>query len=145
MAKDHDRQLSYIRLDVTDPAGVAHVFSEFVSKLRNPIRGLVACAGVSDNDPATEFSVERFRRITDINLVGTFTVAQAVAKEMRNADVNGSMVLVASMSGTVVNKVSRFPQKTEALRSVAGRRLTISPSRESTRPRTIPPKLVYFS
>lgn len=76
-----------------------------VSKLRYPIRGLVACAGVSDNDPAQVFSVERFRRLMEINVTGMFAVAQAVAVQMRKANVGGSMVLVASMSGTVANKV----------------------------------------
>lgn len=106
VARQYSRQLSYQKLDITNMAAVESVFSQIASKVRSPIRGLVACAGVSDNDPAVDFSVERFRRLTDINLVGTFTVAQAVAKEMRKANVDGSMVLVASMSGTVVNKVS---------------------------------------
>ena len=42
----------------------------------------------------------------EINATGTFAVAQAVALEMKKADVSGSMVFVASMSGTIVNKVS---------------------------------------
>lgn len=44
----------------------------------------------------------------EINVIGTFAVAQAVALEMKKADVSGSMVLVASMSGTVANKVIAF-------------------------------------
>jgi NAD(P)-dependent dehydrogenase (short-subunit alcohol dehydrogenase family) len=106
IAKKNERVLSYYRMDVTDKDAVKNVFAELVPRLRHPIRGLVACAGLSDNDPATEFSIERFRRLMEINVVGTFAVAQAVALEMRKADVNGSMVLVASMSGTVVNKVT---------------------------------------
>ena len=109
IARTHNRQLSYRQLDITDSSAVEHDFNKFVAELRLPIRGLVACAGVSDNDPAIDFSVERFRRLTEINLVGTFTIAQAVAKEMRKASVDGSMVLVASMSGTVVNKVRNRP------------------------------------
>jgi NAD(P)-dependent dehydrogenase (short-subunit alcohol dehydrogenase family) len=40
----------------------------------------------------------------EIKVTGTFSVAQAVALEMKKANVSGSMVLVASMSETVVNK-----------------------------------------
>ncbi|KAF0324336.1 short chain dehydrogenase reductase family [Colletotrichum asianum] len=40
----------------------------------------------------------------EINVTGTFAVAQAVALEMRKANVDGSMVLTASMSGSVANK-----------------------------------------
>lgn len=60
---------------------------------------------MSDNDPAHEFSVERFRRLMEINVTGTFSLAQAVALEMKKANVDGSMVLTASMSGSVANKV----------------------------------------
>ncbi|KAH8748902.1 oxidoreductase [Diaporthe sp. PMI_573] len=104
IANKHNRNLSYYQMDITKEQNVFSAFADLVHKLRYPIRGLVACAGVSDNGPAVEFSVERFRRLTEINLVGTFTVAQAVTREMQKADVGGSMVLVASMSGTVVDK-----------------------------------------
>ncbi len=96
--------IKYHKCDVTDADNVTQTISAIASTARHPIRGLVACAGVSDKDPATEFSVDRFRRLMDINVTGTFLSAQAVAREMRKANVSGSMVLVASMSGTNVNK-----------------------------------------
>lgn len=40
----------------------------------------------------------------ELNVTGTFAVVQAIALEMKKADVSGSIVLVASMSGAVVNK-----------------------------------------
>ena len=73
--------------------------------LRHPVRGLVACAGLSCNGPATEFPVSSFRRMLDINVAGTFLIAQATAREMSKANLTGSIVLVASMSGYVSNKV----------------------------------------
>lgn len=42
----------------------------------------------------------------DINVTGTFLVAQATANEMLRTNTTGSMVFVASMSGHVSNKVS---------------------------------------
>lgn len=48
-----------------------------------------------------------FRRLIDINLTGTFLMSQAVGKAMIAAGKPGSIVLVASMSGSVVN----FPQE----------------------------------
>lgn len=80
-------------------------FERMVPLLEHPIRGLVACAGVSDNGPATEFPVESFRRLLDINVLGTFTVAQLVAQQVLKSGFSASMVLVASMSGYVSNKV----------------------------------------
>ncbi|KZF20137.1 oxidoreductase [Xylona heveae TC161] len=104
VAKTHGGVIRYLRVDITNHDNISETFASFVPNLRHPIRGLVACAGVSDNDPAHEFSAERFQRLLEINVVGTFSVAQAVALEMKKADVSGSMVLVASMSGTVANK-----------------------------------------
>ncbi|OJJ53440.1 hypothetical protein ASPSYDRAFT_162362 [Aspergillus sydowii CBS 593.65] len=103
-AKKYSGVVKYHKCDVTDADSVTQTISAIASTARHPIRGLVACAGVSDKDPATEFSVDRFRRLMDINVTGTFLSAQAVAREMRKANVSGSMVLVASMSGTNVNK-----------------------------------------
>jgi NAD(P)-dependent dehydrogenase (short-subunit alcohol dehydrogenase family) len=48
-----------------------------------------------------------FRRLIDINLNGAFTMAQAVGKSMIAANKTGSIVLVASMSGSIVN----YPQE----------------------------------
>ena len=41
----------------------------------------------------------------DINVTGTFLVAQAAAREMLRTNTTGSMVFVAIMSGYVSNKV----------------------------------------
>ncbi|KAI0005729.1 short-chain dehydrogenase [Xylariaceae sp. FL0662B] len=104
LAAEQQQQLLYHRVDVTDEENIRTTFASFVPSLRYPIRGLVAAAGVSDNDPAHEFSLERFRRLMEINVTGTFATAKAVALEMKKANVSGSIVLVASMSGTAVNK-----------------------------------------
>ena len=101
----YGRIITYHRLDQTKTEDIAETFAKFTPTLPHPIRGLVAAAGVSDNDPAHEFSVDRFRRLMEINVIGTFAVAKAVALEMKKAGVSGSMVLVASMSGTVANRV----------------------------------------
>ncbi|KAI1841787.1 hypothetical protein JX265_007109 [Neoarthrinium moseri] len=103
-ATKHNGRLWYYQCDMTDEEGVTKAFSALVTNLRYPIRGLVTCAGVSDNGPATEFPAESFRRLLDINVTGTFLVAQAVAKEVLKSGVTASMVFIASMSGYVSNK-----------------------------------------
>ncbi len=107
------RQLTVLfrQLDLTQNEAVAQTFADLRPQLGCPIRGLVACAGVSDNDPAIDFSIERFRRLMEINVIGTFAAAKAVAAELKRTNLDGSMVLVASMSGSVVNKVSSLPKK----------------------------------
>ncbi|KAJ6044999.1 uncharacterized protein N7446_003200 [Penicillium canescens] len=103
-AKKYSRHVSYIQCDQRSDDSVNAAFDEIVPGLTYPIRGLAACAGVSDNGPATEFPSESFTRLLDINVTGTFRVAQRVAKETIKANVTASMVLVASMSGYVSNK-----------------------------------------
>ena len=48
-----------------------------------------------------------FRRLIDINITGTFIVTQAVGQAMIKAKTGGSIINIASMSGTVVN----YPQE----------------------------------
>jgi NAD(P)-dependent dehydrogenase (short-subunit alcohol dehydrogenase family) len=61
----------------------------------------------SSNIPAEVYETEMFRRLIDINLTGSFLVSQAVGKTMIAANKPGSIVLVASMSGSIVN----YPQE----------------------------------
>ena len=50
--------------------------------------------------------MDRFKRLLDVNIAGTFACAQAAAKIMHeNEDVSASIVLIASMSAHVSNKV----------------------------------------
>lgn len=72
---------------------------------RYPVRGLVALAGISDHADALTYDVATFRRVIDVNVTGTFLSAQAAARLMRRHNEGGSIVLIASISGTVVNKV----------------------------------------
>ena len=48
-----------------------------------------------------------FRRLIDINLTGAFFVAQACGRQMIKQATGGSIVFIASMSGSIVN----FPQE----------------------------------
>ncbi|KAF2247191.1 NAD(P)-binding protein [Trematosphaeria pertusa] len=94
----------YHQLNVTDADSVPRVFDTIRDELRSPLRGLVACAGISGECDACDYPIDAFRKILDVNINGTFLVTQAVAKEMHRANVTGSLVLIASMSGWVSNK-----------------------------------------
>ncbi|KAE8143498.1 hypothetical protein BDV38DRAFT_292090 [Aspergillus pseudotamarii] len=103
-ALEYERSISYWSLDVTNENMVADVFAKFMPTLRYPLRGLVVCAGISRNGPAIDFPISTVREMLDVNVSGAFLAAQAAAWEMRQSDVSGSIVLVASMSGYVSNK-----------------------------------------
>ena len=61
----------------------------------------------SSNIKAEVYDHDMFRRLIDINITGTFIVAQAVGQAMIKAKTGGSIINIASMSGTVVN----YPQE----------------------------------
>lgn len=56
---------------------------------------------------AETYDLDKFRKLIDINLTGTFIVTQAVGNAMIAAKNGGSIINIASMSGTVVN----YPQE----------------------------------
>jgi NAD(P)-dependent dehydrogenase (short-subunit alcohol dehydrogenase family) len=74
-----------------------------------PLRGVVTAAGTSGESDAVEYLPEKFRKLLDINIMGTFLVVQAVARVMQRQKNGGSIVMIASMSGSVANKVSLAP------------------------------------
>lgn len=77
-----------------------------MAQARWPLRGFVGCAGISDGGASVDFPMDRIKRLLDVNVAGTFACVQAIAKIMhKNVDVSASIVLIASMSGHVSNKV----------------------------------------
>lgn len=67
---------------------------------------LACLAGIVSAISASSMSPASFRKVIDVNLTGSFLVAQAVANKMISAHTGGSIVLTASISGHYVN----FPQ-----------------------------------
>lgn len=57
----------------------------------------------SSNIAAETYPSERFRHQLEVNLTGSFLVAKECANRMIAAKHGGSIVFIASMSGTIVN------------------------------------------
>jgi len=99
--------VSFFKVDVRDGAAISEAVESVVQEYGTP-DVLINSAGIADsNIPAEEYDHHMFRRLIDINLTGSFLMAQAVGKAMIAAGKPGSIVLVASMSGTIVN----YPQE----------------------------------
>lgn len=82
-----------VRFDVSDPDDVAKAI-ENIGK----IDLLVNNAGISDVDLFTHISVEKARRIMDVNLWGTMNCARAVLPGMINRK-SGCIINISSMWG----------------------------------------------
>jgi 2-hydroxycyclohexanecarboxyl-CoA dehydrogenase len=80
IAAGGDRALG-LAVDVTDreqiEAGVAHVRQQF-----GPATVLVNNAGVHAVDPFLKITPEKWQRLLDVNLTGTFNCCQAVVRDM---------------------------------------------------------------
>lgn len=103
-AKDElGSSLTYHRLDVRDVPKLNKTV-EGVAEKHGRIDGLIAAAGIQQETPALEYTVEDADKMLGVNVTGVFMTAQAVARQMIRLKQGGSMVLIASMSGTVANR-----------------------------------------
>jgi NAD(P)-dependent dehydrogenase (short-subunit alcohol dehydrogenase family) len=62
---------------------------------------VVTAAGIVRGGPAHEHGTDDFRHVLDVNVTGTFLVAQAAARAMIEAGTAGRMVLVGSVLSAV--------------------------------------------
>ncbi len=86
-----------LALDVTDEAAVEAAVAETAARA-GPLKGVVNSAGIAQDKPFGETSAAEFRRILDVNVVGSFLVARAAVAAMR-ATGGGAIVNIASISG----------------------------------------------
>ncbi len=88
--------------DVTRPADLAQAVKETESEL-GPLSLAVNCAGIANAAPAEEMPLAQWQAVLDINATGVFLSCQAEARVMLNRR-RGSIVNIASMSGSIVNR-----------------------------------------
>lgn len=89
-----------LRLDVADAARIDQAVDE-AQALAGQIEVLVNNAGIAPVRRALDTSVEEFDAIFSTNVRGAFFVAQAVARRMSAARIEGRIVNTASVAGMV--------------------------------------------
>jgi NAD(P)-dependent dehydrogenase (short-subunit alcohol dehydrogenase family) len=82
-----------------------HKTIEEIANAEGRLDGLVAAAGIQQETPALEYTAKDANTMLEVNVTGVFMTAQAVAKQMIRFGQGGSIVMIASMSGTVANRV----------------------------------------
>jgi len=105
-AKKHGSIAKSCPVDVAKAEEVFKTFELASKSVRYPLRGLATFAGISGEAPAIEYQEATARKIFDINYFGSLFCAQAAARCFQANNIPGSIVLVASMSGSIANKVS---------------------------------------
>ena len=97
----------YRQIDVRDVEGLNRIVGDIGEK-HGRMDGLIAAAGIQQETTALEYTAKDANMMLEINITGVFMTAQAVAKQMINFGSGGSIALIASMSGTVANRVFPF-------------------------------------
>lgn len=95
--------LTYFQVDVRDNAQLNKIIEDIANE-NNRLDGLIAAAGINQETPALEYTAEDTDRMMSINFTGCFMTAQAVARQMVRLKQPGSILMIASMSGTIANK-----------------------------------------
>lgn len=101
--------VSYHRCDITNEEELSRIMDEIASeasRLQAPFYGAIACAGIQQKVPAVDYPAADFDRILRVNVTGTFLTAKHSARILIKSGVKGSIVMIASMSGQVANRVS---------------------------------------
>lgn len=84
------------RCDVAEEAEVVAAFTEAAEFLGGRLDGLVTSAGVVDTTPFMDISVAQFRRIHDVNVIGTWLCMREAARRMQPG---AAICAVASIAG----------------------------------------------
>ncbi len=92
----------YIATDVTKEESVDAAFAD-IMKRSGSIDIVFNNAGICMHQTTLEATVAEFREVIDVNLTGEFIVARAAGKIMIENGIRGSIINMASMSGSIVN------------------------------------------
>lgn len=95
-------QAQFYKVDVRDESSVNDIMDSIARDLGH-IDIVVNSAGVADLVHAEDYPAEKFRRVIDINLNGSFLVTQAASRHMIAQGTGGAVIFIASMSGSIVN------------------------------------------
>jgi NAD(P)-dependent dehydrogenase (short-subunit alcohol dehydrogenase family) len=88
--------------DVTNADNLADAVDRVENTL-GPLSLAVNSAGIANAAPAEEMSLTQWQRVIDINVTGVFLSCQAQSRRMLRHG-RGSIVNIASMSGSIVNR-----------------------------------------
>ena len=92
----------FIATDVTMESSVDSAFTEILRR-SGRVDIVFNNAGICKHQSAFEATIADFREVLDVNLTGEYIVACAAARIMVEKKIHGSIINMASMSGSIVN------------------------------------------
>ncbi|KAJ5251662.1 hypothetical protein N7489_002072 [Penicillium chrysogenum] len=88
--------------DVANPDSVNAAMAEVLAK-HGQVDNLVTSAGFTENFEAINYPFDRMQKLWGVNVDGTYLFAINVAKHLIERKAPGSIVMIGSMSGSIVN------------------------------------------
>ncbi|GAC1420836.1 MAG: SDR family NAD(P)-dependent oxidoreductase [Candidatus Velthaea sp.] len=83
-------------VDIADEASVIALFEHAMDVFAGTIDGVAIPAGIVDTKPFMDIDVQTFRRVNDVNVIGTYLCIRESAKRMKPG---GRICTVASVAG----------------------------------------------
>ncbi|KAL6232072.1 hypothetical protein BDW75DRAFT_243330 [Aspergillus navahoensis] len=114
-------KVSYYQADVTDAQLVEDTFQQIVGDFKE-IHGCITCAGIAGEAPFHEYPAEQVRKIVNVNLLGSFFVAQSAVRQLLKQKTRGSIVFISSVASHQANAshpVSAYGATKYAVRGLA--------------------------
>ena len=88
--------------NVSDPDSVKSVLAEIIEQ-HSKIDNLITSAGFTENYDAIAYPYDRIKKLWGVNVDGTYLFATGVAQHLMDRKAPGSIVMIGSMSGAIVN------------------------------------------
>jgi D-arabinitol 2-dehydrogenase len=95
--------LEYHPIDVTQNDALEECIASIAAG-KQRLDGLIAAAAIQQVKPALDLKKEDIMQMMEVNYTGVFLSARACARQMMMYKIQGSICLIASMSGTIANK-----------------------------------------
>jgi len=104
-------RLEYVSVDVRNQKAVWDA-AEKIGDREGRMDFCVAAAGILKGDrDCLDYPANEFEEVMDVNVNGVLYTAQAAGRQMERFKCSGSIVLVASMSGSLTNRVCSSPHR----------------------------------
>ncbi|KAJ4371223.1 hypothetical protein N0V83_004440 [Neocucurbitaria cava] len=100
---EHGGGLEYHQVNVTQNDALEKLIATIADE-KQRLDGLIAAAGIQQVTSALDFKKDDIMKILEVNYTGVFLSARACARQMLKYKTEGSICLIASMSGSIANR-----------------------------------------
>jgi sorbose reductase len=100
--------------NTADESAVKKTFAQIIHDF-GKVDVLCTNAGITGGEAAEDYNFAEWKKMLDVNVNGTFLFAREAGKYMIEKGIKGSVIMVSSMSGVIVNR----PQKQSAYNAVS--------------------------